>query len=110
VDVRCSIPPLVGTVRRLPTGEKTRGSMKKIAVAIAALIYPVFLFAAEIKGTVLKLVPTENRIVLKTERGEETYEITKETKGAQHLKVGAQVTITFSEKDGSPKVLEVTPN
>lgn len=84
--------------------------MKKIAVAIAVLIYPVFLFAAEIKGTVLKLVPAENRIVLKTERGEETYEITKETKGAQHLKVGAPVTITFSEKDGSPKVLEVTPN
>ena len=44
--------------------------MKKIAVAIAVLIYPVFLFAAEIKGTVLKLVPAENRIVLKTERGE----------------------------------------
>ena len=51
--------------------------MKKIAVAIAVLIYPVFLFAAEIKGTVLNLVQAENRIVLKTERGEETYEITK---------------------------------
>ena len=86
------------------------GAMKKIAVAIAVLIYPVFLFAAEIKGTVLKLVPAENRIVLKTERGEESYETTKETKGVQHLKIGAHVTIKFSEKDGDPKVLEITPN
>jgi len=48
--------------------------------------------------------------VLKTERGEETYETTKETKGAEHLKVGTNVTITFTEKDGDPKVIEVTRN
>ena len=84
--------------------------MKKIAVVTAVLMYPAFLFAAEIKGTVLKLVPAENRIVLKTERGEESYETTRETKGVQHLKIGAQVTIKFSEKDGDPKVLEITPN
>ena len=57
------------------------------------------------------LGPAEKaRIGHHTERGEESYETTKETKGVQHLKIGAHVTIKFSEKDGDPKVLEITPN
>ncbi len=84
--------------------------MNKLAVVLAALLLPAILNAAEIKGTVLKVDPSQSRVVLKTERGEETYETTKETKGAEHLKVGTNVTIIFTEKDGDPKVIEVTRN
>lgn len=86
--------------------------MKKIAIVIAivALLIPGVLSAAEIKGVVLKVDPAEKRLVLKTERGEETYETTTETKGREILKVGASVTIVFTEKDGDPKVIEVIRN
>lgn len=81
--------------------------MKKIAITVVALLIPAALSAAEIKGVVLKVNPGENRLVLKTARGEETYETTTETKGRENLKVGANVTIVFTEKDGDPKVIEI---
>ena len=84
--------------------------MNKLAVVLAALLLPAILNAAQIRGTVVKVDPAQSRVVLKTERGEETYETTKETKGAEHLKIGTNVTITFTEKDGDPKVIEVTRN
>jgi hypothetical protein len=83
--------------------------MKKTLLLFLALILPAGLSAAEIKGTILKVDKAENRIVLKTERGEETFETTKATKGMEHLKVGARVIISFSEKDGEPKVTEISP-
>ena len=66
--------------------------------------------AAELKGTVLKVKPSENQIVLKTERGEETLFTTKETKGVENVKEGAKVIVTFSEKDGQPKISEIAPD
>jgi Cu/Ag efflux protein CusF len=88
--------------------------VKKVFLMLfLALILPTTLSAAEItaeiKGTILKVDKAENRIVLKTERGEETFETTKATKGIEHIKVGARVTISFTEKDGQPKVTEITP-
>jgi len=76
---------------------------------LSALVLPMALGAAEIKGRILKVDKAENRIVLKTERGEETFETTKTTKGIEHVKVGARVTISFSEKDGQPKITEIIP-
>jgi Cu/Ag efflux protein CusF len=84
--------------------------MKKLALMLLVLVLPTVLSAAEVKGTILKVDKAENRIVLKTERGEETFETTKATKGIEHLKVGARVSITFSEKDGQPKVTEINPD
>jgi len=81
--------------------------MKKIMTIVIALLIPALLSAAEIKGVVLKVNPGENRVVLKTDRGEETYETTSETKGRENIKIGANVTIIFTEKDGDPKVIEV---
>jgi hypothetical protein len=86
-----------------------RSAMNRIFLMVLALILPTALSAAEIKGTILKVDKAENRIVLKTERGEETFETTKATKGIEHVKVGARVTISFSEKDGQPKVTEINP-
>jgi Cu/Ag efflux protein CusF len=83
--------------------------MKKVVLMLLTLFLPAALSAAELKGTILKIDKAENRIVLKTDRGEETFETTKATKGMEHLKVGARVTISFSEKDGQPKVTEINP-
>jgi hypothetical protein len=83
--------------------------MKRIVMALLALIIPTVLVAAEINGTVLKVNPEKSQLVLKTERGEETLQTTKATKGVEHAKEGAKVVVTFSEKDGQPKVSEIAP-
>lgn len=81
--------------------------MTKIFVLIWLLLVPAVLSAAEIRGTVLKVDQVEKRVVLRTERGEETFLTTKETKGIENAKEGANVMVTFSEKDGQPKVSEI---
>jgi len=81
--------------------------MIKIGIIICLLLVPMVLSAAEIKGTILKVDKVENRFVLRTERGEETFLTTKETKGIEKAKEGANVMVTFSEKDGQPKVSEI---
>lgn len=84
--------------------------MFKIAVLLIFLLIPGASSGAELKGTVLKVKQAENQIVLKTARGEETLLTTKETKGLENAKEGAKVTVTFSEKDGQPKISEIAPD
>ncbi len=81
--------------------------MSKIGILLCALLIPAVLSAAEIRGTILKVDQVENRVVLRTERGEETFLTTKETKGIENAKEGANVMMIFSEKDGQPKVSEI---
>jgi hypothetical protein len=81
--------------------------MTKLLIVICLLLVPAVVSAAEIRGTVLKVDQVENRVVLRTERGEETFLTTKETKGIENAKEGANVMVTFSEKDGQPKVSEI---
>ena len=83
---------------------------KAITLSIFLLLFGLAANAAELKGTVLKVKPSENQIVLKTERGEETLFTTKETKGVENVKEGAKVIVTFSEKDGQPKISEIDPD
>jgi len=83
---------------------------KAITLSIFLLLFGLAANAAELKGTVLKVKPSENQIVLKTERGEETLFTTKETKGVENVKEGAKVIETFSEKDGQPKISEIAPD
>ena len=83
---------------------------KAITLSIFLLLFGLAANAAELKGTVLKVKPSENQIVLKTERGEETLFTTKETKGVENVKEGATVIVTFSEKDGQPKISEIAPD
>ena len=84
--------------------------MIKIGIVISLLLVPTLLSAAEIRGMVLKVDKVEKRVVLRTERGEETFLTTKETKGIENAKQGANVMVTFSEKDGQPKISEIAPN
>lgn len=86
-----------------------RIEMAKIALLLMAILLPAVVAAAELKGTILKVDKAHNRIVLKTERGEETLETTKTTKGVEHAKEGARVVVIFSEKDGAPKISEIAP-
>ena len=83
---------------------------KLVLLLLLTLILPTALSAAEIKGTVLKVNKVENQIVLKTNRGEETLLTTKATKGMENAKEGAKVIVTFSEKDGQPKISEIAPD
>ncbi len=80
-----------------------------VALSIFFLLLGSAAVAAELRGTVLKVKKTENQIVLKTERGEETLLTTKDTKGLENAKEGARVLVTFSEKDGQPKISEIAP-
>ena len=84
--------------------------MKKLGLILLTLVFPTALNAAEIKGTILKVNNVESQIVLKTDRGEETFLTTKTTKGMEHAKEGAKVIVTFSEKDGQPKISEIVPD
>jgi hypothetical protein len=82
--------------------------MKKIALTLAFLtLLPTLVLAAELKGTVANMDKAKNQLVLKTEQGEHTLEITKSTKGIEHAKQGAKVTVKFNDKDGSAKVDEI---
>ena len=53
-----------------------------IAAAVVALIFAATLFAAdkEVKGTVVKVDMKENKLTIKTDDGEKTYDINEETK------------------------------
>jgi len=85
--------------------------MKAIAsLALAWVLSPALVFAeAEMRGTVIKVDEAEKQIVLKTEKGEETLLLVSGSKGISHAKEGARVAVKFTEKDGQPKVIEVTP-
>jgi len=82
--------------------------MKKFLLTLLFLtLLPTLVLAGELKGTVAKVDKAKNQLVLKTEQGEQTLEITKSTKGIEHAKQGAKVTVKFNDKDGSAKVDEI---
>jgi hypothetical protein len=83
--------------------------MKRItAVLLAAILLPLSAWAAaEMSGTLLKVDKAKNQIVVRTDKGEETLIVNKSTKGMDHAREGAKVTVKFSERDGQPKVIEI---
>ena len=81
-----------------------------LAMVLVLVLVPGLAFSdVERKGTVVKLDEAANHLVVKTERGEETFILDKSTKGIHNAKQGARVTIKFTEKDGEPKVIEIVP-
>lgn len=83
--------------------------LRKIGPLILLLL-PALAFAqAELKGTVIKIDKATDQLILKTQRGEETLLLSSGTKGIGHAKEGAKVVVKFSEKDGQPRVTEITP-
>ena len=84
--------------------------MKRIAVVLLTFIILLPLpawAAAEMNGTLVKVDKAKNQIVVRTDKGEETLIVTKSTKGMEHAREGAKVTVKFSAQDGQPKVTEI---
>jgi hypothetical protein len=81
----------------------------KIGVLIYLLLPVLALAQAELKGTVIRVDKATDQLILKTQRGEETFLLSSGTKGIAHAKEGAKVVVKFSEKDGQPRVSEIVP-
>jgi hypothetical protein len=80
------------------------------ALTFALALLPAQAFAeAEMRGTVVKVDQTEKQIVLQTDKGQETLVLVSSSKGLSCAKEGSKVAVKYSEKDGTPKVVEVTP-
>ena len=86
------------------------GTIGAIIIILVLVLVPAFAFAdVELKGTVIKVDKAANQLVVKTDRGEETFILDKSTKGVNNAKEGAKVIVKFTEKDGEPKVTEIIP-
>ena len=83
---------------------------RKTAVAVWTLaLFPALAFAeAEMRGTVVKVDKSEKRLVVQTDKGEETLLLVGSTKGLDNAKEGAMVAVKYTEKDGLPKVIAIT--
>jgi hypothetical protein len=95
--------------------------MKKTAsLSVALLLFAVLpVSAATLEGTVQKIDPAKKEIVLNTEAGPETVEVTSATKGAEQVKVGDSVKVTYTKNgeklvaiaiDASKPVAPVSPS
>lgn len=83
---------------------------KMIAAAFALALFPAVAFAeAEMRGRVVKIDTAENQLVVQTNKGEERLFLVGSSKGLSYAKAGARVAVKFTEKDGQPKVIEITP-
>jgi len=80
------------------------------AIGLALFLAPGVAFSdVVLRGTVLNVDEPNNHLLVKTDRGEETFILDKNTKGIKNAKEGAKVIIKFTEKDGEPKVTEISP-
>ncbi len=85
-------------------------TQKLASVIFAFVLWPALAFAeAELRGTVVKLDKAQKQILVKTDKGEETLLFGSSSKGMDHAKEGAKISIKYSEKDGQPRVVAITP-
>jgi hypothetical protein len=72
---------------------------KTASLLLTLLLFPAFpVSAGEIEGTVQKLDRAKQQMVLNTESGSETVELSKATKGADKVKVGDSVKVAYKKK------------
>ena len=95
--------------------------MKKTASMLVALwlFRALTASAATLEGTVRKIDRAKKEIVLNTESGPETVEISSATRGAAKIKTGDSVKVTYTQKgekliavaiDASKPVAPVSPS
>lgn len=85
--------------------------MKKFA----ACLFLFFLqtstaLALVLEGTVQKIDREQNLIVLNTESGTETVLLTSSTKGAENLKPGDKIRVTYRQEGGKLLAETIAPN
>jgi len=69
------------------------------SMLMALLLFPAFIAtAAELEGTVQQVDKVKNQIVLNTADGKETVEISGATKGADSVKAGDKVKVTYAKR------------
>ena len=72
---------------------------KALSIAIGLFVFPVLTAsAAMLRGTVQEIDQSKNQIVLNTADGREVVEIDRATKGADSVKAGDKVKVTYTKK------------
>ena len=85
--------------------------MKKFAAYFFLFLFQISMASALIlEGTVQKIDREQNLIFLNTESGTETVLLTNNTKGAENLKPGDKVRVTYRREGGRLLAETITPN
>jgi hypothetical protein len=85
--------------------------MKKFPVYFFLFLFQISMASALIlEGTVQKIDRDQNLILLNTESGTETVLLTNSTKGAENLKPGDKVKVTYRQEGGRLLAETITPN
>jgi hypothetical protein len=73
--------------------------MKKTTLMLSALMLfvPLTAWAAMLEGTVQRIDKSKKQVILNTADGRETIEINNATKGANSVKAGDKVQVTYSK-------------
>jgi hypothetical protein len=76
--------------------------MKKVLTLSAAMLFfsAISVSAALLEGTVAKVDKSKKQILLQTDKGPETVEFTGSTRGADKVKAGDRVKVSYTEKSG----------
>lgn len=80
------------------------------AVLLALMLVPVLALAAGMEGTVVKIDKQKNVLVIKTEEGEKSLEITGNTKGLENAIEGAQIKVEYSKQGNKLRASEINPS
>jgi cold shock CspA family protein len=85
--------------------------MKKFAAYFFLFLFQISMASAlMLEGTVQKIDRDQNVIFLNTESGTETVLLTNSTKGAENLKPGDKVRVTYRQEGGRLLAETITPN
>jgi hypothetical protein len=85
--------------------------MKKFTPYFFLFLFQILMASALIlEGTVQKIDREQNLILLNTESGTETVLLTNSTKGAENLKPGDKVRVTYRQEGGRLLAETITPN
>ncbi|MGN6718879.1 MAG: hypothetical protein ACTHMB_25220 [Candidatus Binatia bacterium] len=85
--------------------------MKKFAAYFFLFLFQISMASAlMLEGTVQKIDRDQNVIFLNTESGTETVLLTNSTKGAENLKPGDKVRVTYRQEGGKLLAETITPN
>lgn len=71
--------------------------MKFGAVLLALMLVPALALAVVLEGTIVKVDKAKQLMVVQTEEGQKTLQVTSNTKGLENAQEGAKVTINYRQ-------------
>jgi hypothetical protein len=85
--------------------------MKKLAVSFLLFFFQTSTASALVlEGTIQKIDREQSLILLNTESGTETVLLTSSTKGAENLKPGDKIRVTYRQEGGKLLAETIVPN